>query len=117
MRFTPEQRLDDGVLEREFTLGEIPGILWTPGSASAPVPLVLIGHPGGLHKRLPRLLARARHFAAEYGYAVAATDLPGHGDRPRSAVDEQHRADLRRALEAGEPVDAIIDAIISPLVE
>jgi len=26
MRFTSEQRLDDGVLEREFTLGEIPGI-------------------------------------------------------------------------------------------
>jgi len=24
MRFTSEQRLDDGVLEREFTLGEIP---------------------------------------------------------------------------------------------
>ena len=31
MQFTSEQRLDDGVLEREFTLGEIPGILWTPG--------------------------------------------------------------------------------------
>ena len=30
MRFTSEQRLDDGVLERGFTLGEIPGILWTP---------------------------------------------------------------------------------------
>ncbi|MGN5637929.1 alpha/beta hydrolase, partial [Streptomyces sp. AC154] len=29
MRFTSEQRLDDGVLEREFTLGEIPGLLWT----------------------------------------------------------------------------------------
>lgn len=33
MRFTAEQRLDDGVLEREFTLGEVPGILWTFGSA------------------------------------------------------------------------------------
>ncbi|MEY9888119.1 pimeloyl-ACP methyl ester carboxylesterase [Catenulispora sp. MAP5-51] len=117
MEFTAEQRLDDGVVEREFTLGEVPGILWTPGSASAPAPLVLSGHPGGLHKRLPRLVARARHFAAEYGYAVAAIDLPGHGDRPRSAVDEQHRADLRRALEAGEPIDAIIDAFILPLVE
>src|SRR6185437_14003197 len=30
MRFTSEQRLDDGVLEREFTLGEVPGVLWTP---------------------------------------------------------------------------------------
>jgi len=53
MRFTSEQRLDDGVLEREFTLGEIPGILWTPASASAPVPLILLGHPGGLHTMYP----------------------------------------------------------------
>ena len=51
MRFTSEQRLEDGVLEREFTLGEIPGVLWTPGSA--PAPLILSGHNGGLHKRLP----------------------------------------------------------------
>ena len=61
MQFTSEQRLDDGVLEREFTLGEIPGILWTPGSASAPAPLILLGHPGGLRKMYPRLAARARH--------------------------------------------------------
>jgi pimeloyl-ACP methyl ester carboxylesterase len=115
MRFTSEQRLDDGVLEREFTLGEIPGVLWTPGSA--PVPLILSGHNGGLHKRHPRLVARARHYAAEYGFAVAAIDAPGHGDRPRSAVDEQARTDLRRAMEAGEPVDEIVDAFIVPLVE
>ncbi|MGW1810454.1 dienelactone hydrolase family protein [Streptomyces sp. NPDC002078] len=115
MRFTSEQRLDDGVLEREFTLGEIPGVLWTPGSA--PAPLILIGHNGGLHKREPRLVARARHFAAEYGFAVAAIDHPGHGDRPRSAVDERSRAGLRRAMQAGEPVDEIVDAFIVPLVE
>ena len=115
MRFTSEQRLDNGVLEREFTLGEVPGVLWTPGSA--PAPLILSGHNGGLHKRLPRLVARARHYAAEYGFAVTAVDAPGHGDRPRSAVDEQARADLRRALEAGEPVGEIVDAFILPLVE
>ncbi len=115
MRFISEQRLDDVVLEREFTLGEIPGILWTRGSA--PAPLILIGHNGGLHKRLPRLVARARHYAAEYGFAAAAIDAPGHGDRPRSAADEQHRTDLRRAIEAGEPVDEIVDAFIVPLVE
>ena len=115
MQFTSEQRLDDGVLEREFTLGEIPGILWTSGSA--PAPLILIGHNGGLHKREPRLVARARHCAAEYGYAVAAIDHPGHGDRPRSAVDEQARADLRRAMAAGEPVDEIFESFIVPLVE
>ena len=115
MRFTSEQRLDDGVLEREFTLGEIPGVLWTPGSA--PAPLILSGHNGGLHKRHPRLVARARHYAAKHGFAVAAVDAPGHGDRPRSAVDEQARADLRRALQAGQPVGPIVDAFIGPLVD
>jgi hypothetical protein len=115
MQFTAEHRLDDGVLERGFTLGEVPGVLWTP--RSAPAPLILIGHNGGLHKRLPRLVARARHYAAEYGFAAAAIDAPGHGDRPRSAADEQHRTDLRRAIEAGEPVDEIVDTLIVPLVE
>jgi dienelactone hydrolase len=118
MRFTSEQRLDDGVLERGFALGEIPGILWTPGSASAPAPLILLGHPPlGLHKMYPRLVARARSAAAE-GFAAATLELPWSGDRPRSAAAEQARADLRRALEAGEPVsDEIIDALILPLVD
>jgi dienelactone hydrolase len=117
MQFTSEQRLDDDILEREFTLGEVPGILWTPTSASAPTPLILVGHPGGLHMMYPRLVARARHAAAE-GYAAATIELPGAGDRPRSAVAEQARADLRRALAAGEPVnDDIVDRLVLPLVE
>ncbi|WP_055483428.1 dienelactone hydrolase family protein [Sphaerimonospora mesophila] len=116
MRFTSEQRLD-GVLEREFTLGEIPGILWTPASASAPAPLILLGHPGGLHRMYPRLVARARH-SAEYGFAAATIELPGSGDRPRWAAAEQARADLHRALEAGEPVsEEIVDRLVLPLVE
>jgi pimeloyl-ACP methyl ester carboxylesterase len=115
MRFTAQQRLDDGVLEREFTLGEIPGILWTRGSA--PAPLILMGHNGGLHKRESRLVARARHSAAESGYAVAAIDHPGHGARPRSAVDDQARADLRRAMAAGEPVEDIFESFVVPLVD
>jgi hypothetical protein len=117
MRFTSEQRLEDGVLEREFTLGEIPGILWTSGSASAPVPLILVGHPGGLRMMYPRLAARARHAVAE-GFAAATIELPGAGGRPRSAVTEDARADLLRALEAGEPVgDGIVDRLVLPLVD
>lgn len=118
MRFTSEQRLDDGVLEREFTLGEIPGILWTPGSASAPAPLILLGHPPlGLRKMYPRLVARARHSVAE-GFAAATIELSESGDRPRSDAAEQARADLRRALEAGGPVDdEIVDRLVLPLVE
>jgi dienelactone hydrolase len=117
MRFTSEQRLDDGVLERGFTLGEIPGILWTPASASAPAPLILLGHPGGLHQMYPRLAARARHSAAEHGFASATIELPGSGDRPRSAAAEQARADLRRAMQAGEPVGEIVDRLILPLAD
>ena len=118
LHFTSEQQLDDGVLERGFTLGEIPGILWTPASASVPAPLILLGHPPlGLHKMYPRLVARARHAAAD-GFAAATIELPGSGDRPRWAAAEQARADLRRAMEAGEPVsDEIIDALILPLVD
>ncbi|WP_336049089.1 alpha/beta hydrolase [Streptomyces sp. CA2R101] len=128
MHFTSERRLDDGVLEREFTLGEIPGILWTPASASAsasaptptpaPAPLILLGHPPlGLRKMYPRLAGRARHAAAD-GFAAATIELPGSGDRPRWAAAEQARADLRRAMEAGEPVgDEIVDALVLPLVE
>jgi hypothetical protein len=117
MHFTSEQRLDDGVVEREFTLGEIPGILWTPGSAPAPAPLILLGHPGGLHTMYPRLAERARVCAAEYGFAAATIELPGSGDRPRSADREQARADLRGAMAAGEPLDEIVDRLILPLVE
>ncbi|MFE2474061.1 alpha/beta hydrolase family protein [Streptomyces mirabilis] len=118
MQFTSEQRLDDGVIEREFTLGEIPGILWTPASTSAPAPLILLGHPPlGLRKMYPRLAARARYSAAE-GFATATIELPGSGDRPRWPAVEQARADLRRAMQTGEPVsDEIVDAVILPLVD
>jgi hypothetical protein len=117
MRFTSEHPLDDGVVEREFTLGDVPGILWTPGSTSTPAPLILLGHPGGLRKMYPRLVARARHSAAN-GFAAATIELPGSGDRPRSVDAEQARADLHTAVAAGEPVhDEIVDRLVLPLVD
>ncbi|MEV7322052.1 alpha/beta hydrolase [Streptomyces sp. NPDC093970] len=119
MHFTSERHLEDGVLERDFTLDGIPGTLWTPGSASAstPVPLILLGHPGGLDRMYPRLAGRARHAAAD-GFAAATIELPGSGDRPRSATAEEARADLRRALQAGERVgDDVVDRLVLPLVE
>ncbi|MEU5397808.1 alpha/beta hydrolase [Streptomyces sp. NPDC005963] len=115
MQFTSERRFDDGVIEREFTLGEIPGTLWTPPSP-APAPLVLMAHNNGLPKGEPRLVARARRSVA-YGYAVASIDAPGCGDRPRSTADEQARADLGRALGAGEPIDEILESLVGSLVE
>ena len=67
MLFTSETRLDQGPIEREFTLDDIPGILWTPPTASAavPAPLILLGQPGGfgIRRMYPRLEARARSQA------------------------------------------------------
>lgn len=118
MRFIAERRLDDGVTEREFALAEIPGMLWTPASASpaSPVPLILLGHPGGLRAMYPRLAARAAQAAA-HGFASATIELPGAGGRPRLEAADEARADLRRALDSGGPVSPdIIDRLVLPLV-
>ncbi|RMI41855.1 dienelactone hydrolase family protein [Streptomyces triticirhizae] len=115
MRFTSEHRLDDGVVERDFLLGEVPGTLWLPDSAG-PVPLILTAHNNGLPRTADRLVARARISAAR-GYAVATIDAAGCGDRPLSAADERARAELRRAARAGEPVDEILESLVGPLVE
>ncbi|MFE4977231.1 dienelactone hydrolase family protein [Kitasatospora sp. NPDC056651] len=121
MHFTCENLLDDGIVERDFTLGAIPGTLWTPApaaaasSAAAPLPLILMAHNNALPRREPRLVARARHTAAQ-GYAVASIDAAGCGERPRSAADERARAELRRAARAGEPLDEVLESFVGPLV-
>jgi hypothetical protein len=118
MRVGPERLLDGDVVERDLTLDEVPGILWTPASAtsSAPVPLILLGHPGGTARMRPRLEARARQAAAQ-GFASVTIELPGSGDRPGIGV-EQARADLRRAVEAGQrPGEDVVDRLVLPLVE
>jgi len=102
VRFTTETS-SNGVLERDFIVGEVPGVLWSPVSGSDHAPLVLMGHGGGLHKKTPALMARAHDTVTNHGFTVAAIDAPGHGDRPRTVEDEQARADLRQAMAAGEP--------------
>jgi hypothetical protein len=100
-RFTVDTS-QDGVRERDFVLGEVTGVLWSPVSVSGHAPLVLMGHGGGLHKKAPELASRAHHYVTTWGFCVAAIDAPGHGDRPRTADDERTRADLRQAMVAGE---------------
>ena len=101
VRFTAEST-SSGVLERDFLVGEVPGVLWSPASRPGPAPLVLMGHGGGLHKKTPALAARARDTVTAWGYHVVAVDAPGHGERPRSAADEQARAAMRAAMTAGD---------------
>ena len=117
MQFLSEEHLGDGVVEQAFTLGEIPGILWTPAARPAAAPLILLGHPGGLSTMHPRLAQRARSSVA-HGYVAATLELPWSGDRPGSAAADEARADLRRALRAGEPVsDEVVDRLVLPLVD
>jgi len=53
------QTSSDGVVDRGFTIGDVPGVLWSPACARPSAPLLLMGHGGGLHKRSPGLVARA----------------------------------------------------------
>lgn len=120
MDISSPQRVDDILDERAFTLpGDIPGILWTPSHASrdAPVPLILMGHPGDLGRMRPRLVARALRAAAD-GFATATIELPGAGRRTPLPVVDGARSDLRRHLAAGDPVPAdVVDRLILPLVD
>ncbi len=119
MHFTSERLLDGDILERKFTLDEIPGVLWTPTDVKrdTPMPLLLMGHPGDLCAMQSRLEARARH-SAELGFATVSIELPGSGQRPPLAVVDEARGALRAALAAGErPSDDVIDRLLLPLVE
>src|SRR5215469_18939286 len=100
----------NGVLERTFTLGDTTGVLWSPAVGSDRGPLVLVGHGGGQHKRAPGVVARARRLVTDCGFAAVAIDMPGHGDRPRTAEDEQHVAAIRQARATGLPLVPIITA-------
>ncbi|WP_433519125.1 alpha/beta hydrolase [Nonomuraea sp. CA-143628] len=108
MRFI-SQTSTDGVTERPFALGEIPGVLWTPDGAE-PRALILIGHGGGQHKQAPGVVARAIRLAAECGYAAAAIDAPAHGDRPRSAEHERIITEMRaRMAGEGDPLPLLAE--------
>jgi len=75
-----------GVHERRFTLDvgqeTVPGLLWTPSTLTDdPRPLVLLGHGGTRHKRYGYILQMARRLVRHLGFAAAAIDAPGHGER------------------------------------
>jgi len=102
------ETITDGVSERMFTLGDIPGVLWAPAETAPAAPgrrpLVLLAHGGGQHKRAPAVLGRARRLVTSCGFAAAAIDAPGNGDRPRTEEDERFIAEIRGRMAAGEPV-------------
>ena len=107
LRFTTESS-SNGMIERDFTLGNVPGVLWSPPSAAGPAPLVLMGHGGGTHKKHQAMAGRAQLLVTGCGFHVAVIDTPGHGDRPRTPHDDEEIADLFRARAAGEPEGPIV---------
>jgi len=111
------QASSDGVVERDFLVGDVPGVLWSPADASPGTPLVLMGHGGGLHKRSPGLVGRARDAVLRDGFAVAAIDAPGHGDRQRSAEDQRWVETMQAEREAGRSMAATIAAYNGSLAD
>lgn len=74
-----------GLIERNLEVTScghaVPAVLWIPGGAAPPVPLVLAGHGGGSHKRSPAIVEMAQALAGEHGIATLAIDGPVNGDR------------------------------------
>ena len=102
LEFLGEPRIEDRVSERRFEVtrgGEaIPGILWAPAARVGAAPLVLLGHGGSGHKRNDRMLELGVRFARDRGFAAAAIDGPGHGDRGglTATTDPAYRAIWQR---------------------
>ncbi|MGW1159791.1 alpha/beta hydrolase family protein [Streptomyces sp. NPDC002513] len=107
LHFT-SQSASNGVVERDFSVGDIPGVLWSPASGADRAPLVLLGHGGGNHKKHPAMSGRAGLLVNGCGFHVAVIDAPGHGDRPLTAYDEQEIDAMQRAMATGEPVGPIV---------
>lgn len=90
LRFTAETS-SNGVLERDFQVGDVPGVLWSPVSGPDHAPLVLMGHGGGLHKKTPALAARAHD-------AVTSWASPSS---PSTRLDTVSAHALRRTIRFG----------------
>lgn len=116
MRFLSDTS-SDGVREQLFTLDGIPGALWTPEAApAAPLPLVLLGHGGGRHKKDPEVLALAHRSVRECGHAAVCVDVPAHGDRPKVEEYDRLAADNQARVTAGEepaPLIAAFQALVA----
>lgn len=85
MRWVGNAQTGNAVTERRFDVdvGDrvVPGLLWTPVDATGPRPLVLIGHGATRDKRVDYVVALARRLVRQHGFAAAAIDGAGHGDR------------------------------------
>ncbi|AZG47200.1 alpha/beta fold hydrolase [Gordonia insulae] len=117
MQFTNETLTGNGVVERDFTVDDIPGVLWMPPTVRESRSLVLMGHGGGLSARHPGVVARAHHYVEHYGLTVAAVNTPGHGGRPWTDEDRGWIDALRAARAAGESIRPVVSEFNQSLAE
>ncbi|MBJ2121344.1 alpha/beta fold hydrolase [Arthrobacter sp. MSA 4-2] len=99
----------DGILERPFRLGALPGVVWTRNQPGQRTALVLLAHGGGQHKGAPAVAARARRYLKELDAAIVAIDAPGHGDREWDGRDTLFIDQLTQARRDGTPVGNLIE--------
>jgi hypothetical protein len=100
LRFTAEAS-SNALVERDFTVGEVTGVLWSPASGADRAPLVLTGHGGGQHRKAPTWRSAPCRNGGDPGRP------PGTArDRPRRAgrlLRPEHGHRDRRPLAAAEP--------------
>ncbi len=107
----------NGIVERLFTVADIPGALWSPAGAGDEDPLVLLGHGGGHHKTGPAVVSRARRYVADCGFTVVAIDAPGHGDREKFQAGEQVLNGAREEFAAGRSIGPLMTRYNAMLAE
>ncbi len=85
MQWRGEASTNNGVVEREFRLEvagrTVPAVVWTPEGSTGPRPLVLLGHGAATHKKTDYIAALGSRLVRHHGFAAAAIDATGHGDR------------------------------------
>ena len=91
----------------------VPGLLQIPDK-KGPFPLVFVQHPGLASKDEMYISGTAKKWAEQYGWACAALDAPGHGERAlENALDvlrDTEKASLMSKQFAKE-ITATIDTL------
>lgn len=95
----------DGIIEHNLEVTSnghrVPAVLWLPAEAKPPLPLVLVGHGGGGHKKAAPVVSMAQGLIQEHGIAALAIDGPVNGDREANSekarqIRQQDRHEYRR---------------------
>ena len=91
----------------------VPGLMYLPTETEAPVPLVLIQHPG-MGSKEDYFVAEVGRMWARHGWACAGLDAPRHGDRrdydPMSLFRDKSQypaITARFALEVSAAIDLL----------